>query len=145
MSPTTSRLQLALNVSDLEAAVSFYSRVFDVAPHKRREGYANFVVENPPLKLVLFETGEDRGSGALGALNHLGVEVMSGVEVTAASRRLADSGLDAMDELDTTCCHALQDKVWVHDPDGVSWEVYVVKDDNPQLLPLTTTDAGCCE
>lgn len=139
-----SRLQLALNVSDLESAIAFYSRVFDVAPHKRREGYANFVVENPPLKLVLFETGDARGTGAAGALNHLGVEVMSGEEVTAASQRLADSGLDAVDELDTTCCHALQDKVWVHDPDGVSWEVYVVKDDTPDLLPLTTTDGVCC-
>jgi catechol 2,3-dioxygenase-like lactoylglutathione lyase family enzyme len=146
-----SRVQLALNVSDLDAAVSFYSRVFDVAPHKLRDGYANFVVEDPPLKLVLFETAGVRGQGPAGALNHLGVEVHASQQVAAASRRLADAGLDAVDELDTTCCHALQDKVWVHDPDGVAWEVYVVKDDDPSTptgapasQPLLISDDGVC-
>ena len=127
-----SRVQLALNVSDLEASVAFYSAMFGVEPHKRRPGYANFAIESPPLKLVLIEVDEsDRGTGPAGALNHLGVEVFSGEEVTQAAERLQSAGLATFDETDTTCCYALQDKVWVHDPAGAPWEVYVVKDDNP--------------
>ncbi len=128
----TSRVQLALNVSDLEASVAFYSAMFGVAPHKRRPGYANFAVADPPLKLVLIETSEEtRGSGTVGALNHLGVEVRATGEVEAARRRFAEAGLASFDENDTTCCYALQDKVWVHDPAGAPWEVYTVKDDDP--------------
>jgi len=148
---TTSRVQLALRVADLEAAVDFYSRLFDTAPAKRRPGYANFAVAEPPLKLVLIETSEEtRGSGVVGALNHLGVEVPSTDDVAAARARFTDAGLAAFDENDTTCCYALQDKVWVHDPAGAPWEVYTVKDDNPaDARPATASleilgDGACC-
>ena len=127
-----SRVQLALNVADLEASVAFYSTLFGVEPHKRRPGYANFAIKEPALKLVLIEMGEDaRGHGTTGALNHLGVEVDSAAEVEAGSARLAEAGLVTLDELNTTCCYALQDKVWVHDPAGAPWEIYTVKDDDP--------------
>lgn len=147
-----SRVQLALNVADLEASVAFYSTLFGVAPHKRRPGYANFAIDSPPLKLVLIEVAEvDRGSGAAGALNHLGVEVFSGDEVAEAADRLTSAGLATFDERDTTCCYALQDKVWVHDPAGTPWEVYVVKDDDPSdarpataSLPLLEEESPAC-
>lgn len=152
-----SRVQLALNVSDLEASIAFYSAMFGTQPHKRRPGYANFAIAEPPLKLVLIETTDEvRGVGVTGALNHLGVEVESGDEVGAARDRFALAGLASFDENDTTCCYALQDKVWVHDPSGAPWEVYVVKDDNPvdgrpatASLPLLEAKAeaegaGCC-
>ncbi len=150
-----SRVQLALNVSDLEASVTFYSTLFGVEPHKRRPGYANFAITEPPLKLVLIEVpAETRGAGVAGALNHLGVEVESGDEVDASTTRLRDAGLATFDEKDTTCCYALQDKVWVHDPAGAPWEIYTVKDDdpaNPQpataSLPLLAPvggDGACC-
>ncbi|CAN7315279.1 ArsI/CadI family heavy metal resistance metalloenzyme [Knoellia sp. LjRoot47] len=129
---SSSRVQLALNVTDLEASIAFYSAMFGVEPAKRRPGYANFAVAEPPLKLVLIETTDDvRGSGTAGALNHLGVEVPSVEGVAAARERFAEAGLAAFDENDTTCCYALQDKVWVHDPAGAPWEVYTVKDENP--------------
>jgi catechol 2,3-dioxygenase-like lactoylglutathione lyase family enzyme len=149
-----SRVQLALNVADLEASVQFYSQMFGVEPHKRRPGYANFVVADPALKLVLIEVPEDvRGGGTAGALNHLGVEVESTDDVTAAQQRLASAGLATFDETDTTCCYALQDKVWVHDPAGAPWEFYTVKDENPPdarpataSLPLLqdSNDGACC-
>ena len=150
-----SRVQLALNVSDLEASVTFYSTMFGVEPHKRRPGYANFAITEPPLKLVLIEVPADaRGTGVAGALNHLGVEVASVEEVEVGAARLRDAGLATFDEKDTTCCYALQDKVWVHDPAGAPWEIYTVKDDDPDnpqpataSLPLLTTvggDGACC-
>jgi len=155
--PTTSRVQLALNVTDLEASIAFYSAMFGVEPAKRRPGYANFAVTEPPLKLVLIETTqEQRGTGTAGALNHLGVEVFSVDGVTAARERFATAGLAAFDENDTTCCYALQDKVWVHDPAGAPWEVYTVKDENPadarpasaslEVLDVSGSgaNAGCC-
>lgn len=155
--PTSSRVQLALNVTDLEASIAFYTAMFGVEPAKRRPGYANFAVTEPPLKLVLIETTEEnRGTGTAGALNHLGVEVPSVEGVTAARERFATAGLAAFDENDTSCCYALQDKVWVHDPAGAPWEVYTVKDDNPaDARPATaslevldgsasTSGAGCC-
>jgi len=149
--PTTGRVQLALNVSDLEASVAFYSAMFGVEPHKRRPGYANFAIAEPPLKLVLLETSEaTRGTGTTGALNHLGVEVASAEAVLAARARFTDAGLAAFDENDTTCCYALQDKVWVHDPAGAPWEVYTVKDENPaEARPATASlgilgDGACC-
>jgi catechol 2,3-dioxygenase-like lactoylglutathione lyase family enzyme len=149
--PMTGRVQLALNVSDLEASVAFYSAMFGVQPHKRRPGYANFAITEPPLKLVLIETSEaTRGTGTAGALNHLGVEVASTDDVTAARARFTDAGLTAFDENDTTCCYALQDKVWVHDPAGAPWEVYTVKDENPaDARPATASleilgDGACC-
>jgi catechol 2,3-dioxygenase-like lactoylglutathione lyase family enzyme len=150
-----SRVQLALNVSDLEASVAFYSHLFATEPHKRRPGYANFAISDPPLKLVLIEVPQaDRGAGTAGALNHLGVEVEAAEQVEAQADRLREAGLAAFDEKDTTCCYALQDKVWVHDPAGAPWEIYTVKDDdpaNPQpataSLPLLATEAegaACC-
>lgn len=149
---TTARVQLALNVADLEGAIAFYSAMFGVEPHKRRPGYANFVVDVPPLKLVLIEVPEsDRGHGAVGALNHLGVEVFDVADVAGARARLSEAGLATFNENDTTCCYALQDKVWVHDPHGAPWEVYVVKDENPAdarpataSLPLLEQDSACC-
>lgn len=147
----TSRVQLALNVSDLEASIAFYSAMFGVQPHKRRPGYANFAIIEPPLKLVLIETSEaTRGTGTGGALNHLGVEVVSTAAVGEARARFEDAGLASFDELDTTCCYALQDKVWVHDPAGAPWEVYTVKDEDPVgARPATASleilgDGGCC-
>lgn len=149
-----SRVQLALNVADLDASIAFYSAMFGTQPHKLRPGYANFAIESPPLKLVLIEVPEaDRGHGAAGALNHLGVEVFSDDDVAAAAQRFTDAGMATFDERDTTCCYALQDKVWVHDPAGAPWEVYVVKDDNPAAARPATAplelvdsngDAPCC-
>ena len=147
-----SRVQLALNVADLEASVAFYSTVFGVEPHKRRPGYANFAIVDPPLKLVLIEVPlEDRGSGVYGALNHLGVEVGEADEVRDATRRLAAAGLATFEENDTTCCYALQDKVWVTDPAGAPWEFYTVKDDDPNdaraegpSMSMVGEESACC-
>jgi catechol 2,3-dioxygenase-like lactoylglutathione lyase family enzyme len=143
-----SRIQLALNVADLEASVEFYSRLFATEPHKRRPGYANFAIADPPLKLVLIEVPADhRGEGTVGALNHLGIEVDGTGAVASHSARLKDEGMATTDELDTTCCYALQDKVWVHDPAGAPWEVYTVKDDNPEVadgLLVLSSDGACC-
>jgi catechol 2,3-dioxygenase-like lactoylglutathione lyase family enzyme len=119
-----SRIQLAINVSDLEAAVDFYSKLFATTPAKRKPGYANFAIEEPPLKLVLIENADSPGT-----LNHLGVEVFSTDEVGAAQRRLAGEGLATADE-SGVCCYAQQEKVWVNDPDGAPWEVYTVLADS---------------
>jgi catechol 2,3-dioxygenase-like lactoylglutathione lyase family enzyme len=115
-----SRVQLALNVTDLEQAVGFYTKLFGVEPAKQRPGYANFAVADPPLKLVLIEGTE----GA--TLNHLGVEVDTPDDVHAATTRLSGEGLSTAVEDDVSCCFARQDKVWVDDPDGASWEIYTV-------------------
>jgi catechol 2,3-dioxygenase-like lactoylglutathione lyase family enzyme len=138
-----SRVQLALNVSDLDEAVEFYSKLFATAPAKLRPGYANFAIADPPLKLVLVEKADDRGLGVEGALNHLGVEVESQSEVAEASGRLSGEGLVTEDEKQTTCCYALQDKVWVHDPDGAPWEVYTVLADAPDESGIDG-DGTCC-
>ncbi|MFF2945187.1 ArsI/CadI family heavy metal resistance metalloenzyme [Streptomyces niveus] len=124
-----SRVQLALRVSDLEASITFYSKLFGTEPAKRREGYANFALTEPPLKLVLIE-GE---AGQETRLDHLGVEVETAEQVTAATTRLRDAGLATFEENDTSCCYALQDKVWVHGPGREPWEVYVVKADAATL------------
>lgn len=145
-----SRVQLALNVTDIDAAIEFYGKLFDVEPAKRRPGYANFAIASPPLKLVLIENADVRGNGVAGALNHLGVEVDATSEVTDATRRLTGEGLDTLTQDNTTCCYAVQDKVWVQDPDGAPWEVYTVLADAPQSGDLRgesgcTTDAsGAC-
>ncbi|MET9796009.1 ArsI/CadI family heavy metal resistance metalloenzyme [Nocardiopsis alba] len=123
-----SRVQLALNVADLEASVVFYSTLFGVEPAKRRPGYANFAISEPPLKLVLIE-GEP---GQETRLDHLGVEVEETEQVNAATQRFKDSGLATFEENDTSCCYAVQDKVWVHGPGKEPWEVYVVKSDSDQ-------------
>jgi catechol 2,3-dioxygenase-like lactoylglutathione lyase family enzyme len=119
-----SRVQLALNVADLDAAVEFYAKLFATEPAKRRPGYANFAVQEPPLKLVLIE-----GSGVPGTLNHLGVEVGSTDEVAVAANRLRDVGLATAVEDSVSCCFAVQDKVWVDAPDGEPWEIYTVLGD----------------
>ncbi|GHH12393.1 ArsI/CadI family heavy metal resistance metalloenzyme [Streptomyces rubradiris] len=138
-----SRAQLALRVSDLEASITFYSKLFGTEPAKRREGYANFAIAEPPLKLVLIqgEPGQDT------RLDHLGVEVESAGQVTAATERLKDAGLATFEENDTSCCYALQDKVWVHGPGREPWEVYVVKADADTLGESARTgpsDDDCC-
>ena len=143
-----SRVQLALRVADLDAAVDFYSRLFDTVPAKRRPGYANFAIAAPPLKLVLLEGEPDAPT----RMDHLGVEVSSTDEVTAATSRLADAGLATRVEDDTTCCYAVQDKVWVSGPGGEPWEVYTVTGDaRPDLegrteveLSALAGDGTCC-
>ena len=138
-----SRVQLALNVSDIDEAVEFYSKLFGTEPAKRQPGYANFAIADPPLKLVLMEDHTARGHGTVGALNHLGVEVETPDEVTAATGRLSDKGLETAVEEQTTCCYAVQDKVWVSDPDGAPWEVYTVLADAPAETGIAG-DGSCC-
>jgi len=132
-----SRVQLALRVADLEASIEFYSRLFDTGPAKRRPGYANFAIAEPPLKLVLLEgrPGEET------RMDHLGVEVEDTDLVAAATNRLADAGLATRVEDQTTCCYAVQDKVWVTGPGNEPWEVYTVTDDaRPDLEGKTSLD-----
>ena len=121
-----SRIQLALNVDDVETATAFYAKLFGVQPAKRRPGYANFAIEDPALKLVLIE---NPGQG--GTLNHLGVEVATTAEVNGATQRLASEGFTTRSEAGTECCYAVQDKVWVDGPGGEAWEVYTVLADAP--------------
>ena len=136
------RLQLALNVSDMDAAVDFYSRMFGVQPARRRPGYANFAIDEPPLKLVLFEathTVADGAAdpfgccGAAGTINHLGVETETVEQVIEAERRLSGAGLDTTGVDDTTCCYAEKSETWVTDPDGSRWEWYVRTGDSEVL------------
>lgn len=121
-----SRVQLALNVTDIAKAVEFYSKLFDTLPAKRKPGYANFAIADPPLKLVLFE-GPDGGT-----LNHLGIETESAAEVAAAEIRLTDTGLETTGIDDTICCYATKVETWVTDPDGAMWEWYVKTGDADQ-------------
>lgn len=121
------RLQLALNVDNLDRAVDYYGRLFGVKPHKRRPGYANFAIDNPALKLVLFEN-----PGASERINHLGVEVTTQQELDTAIERLSAEGLADLRENATTCCHATQDKVWSAEPEGIKWEWYRILDDAPE-------------
>jgi catechol 2,3-dioxygenase-like lactoylglutathione lyase family enzyme len=123
-----SRVQLALNVADIDEAVDFYSRLFATEPAKRRPGYANFAIADPPLKLVLFEA-----PGATERLNHLGVEVESTDDVTAAQQRVERVGLEPVED-NGTCCYAVQDKVWVEGPDAARWEIYTVLADADELV-----------
>ncbi len=142
-----SRVQLALNVSNIDEAVTFYSKLFGAEPAKRRAGYANFAIADPPLKLVLIEDETSRGHGTASALNHLGVEVSTSEDVMAATARLAGEGLATTLEESTTCCYAVQDKVWVHDPNGAPWEVYTVLADAPaeESAVINPVGAnGCC-
>jgi catechol 2,3-dioxygenase-like lactoylglutathione lyase family enzyme len=133
-----SRIQLALRVADLEGSVAFYSKLFGAEPAKRRPGYANFAIAEPPLKLVLIEGT----AGEPTRMDHLGVEVETTDEVTAAARRLAAEGLATATEQDTACCYAVQDKVWVTGPGDEPWEVYVVKSDADTLDKAA--DSACC-
>jgi catechol 2,3-dioxygenase-like lactoylglutathione lyase family enzyme len=136
-----SRLQLALNVDDIDAAVDFYTTLFDTGPAKRRPGYANFAVANPPLKLVLFENPAQTGT-----LNHLGVERESMAEVEAEADRLEAAGLALDVEGDVVCCYARQDKHWVTGPDQQRWENYVVlADAHAELEGKTAADLALVE
>jgi len=128
-----SRVQLALNVDDLDTAITFYSKLFGAQPVKVKPGYANFAIADPPLKLVLLE---NPGQG--GTLNHLGVEVESSEQVHTEIARLAGEGMFTEEEIGTTCCFATQDKVWVTGPGGERWEVYTVLADSETFF-------GCCE
>jgi hypothetical protein len=142
-----SRVQLALNVEDIDEAVAFYSRLFATEPAKRRPGYANFAVAEPPLKLVLIE---NPGHG--GSLNHLGVEVATTEEVASSAARLEDEGMDTVTEDAVSCCYAVQDKVWVEEPRGATWEIYTVLADadgwvrpsGDAELDATSLGAGAC-
>ncbi len=138
-----SRVQLALNVSDLDEAIGFYTKLFGTEPAKIRPGYANFAIAEPPLKLVLIA-----GAGTPGTLNHLGVEVASTDDVAAAQTRLTGAGLACATEDAVECCFALQDKVWVDAPDGEPWEIYTVLADveHPagQLRTVTPQQDACC-
>jgi catechol 2,3-dioxygenase-like lactoylglutathione lyase family enzyme len=135
------RLQLALNVSDLDEAVEFYSRMFDTKPAKIRDGYANFAIAEPPLKLVLFAAGGEPGS-----INHLGVETETADEVVAAEARLSDNGLETTGVDDTLCCYAEKTETWVEGPDDTRWEWYVKKADSEQLgnVVLTAPGSNAC-
>jgi catechol 2,3-dioxygenase-like lactoylglutathione lyase family enzyme len=133
-----SRVQLALRVADLEGSVAFYSRLFGTGPAKRRPGYANFAIAEPPLKLVLLEGAP----GEPTRIDHLGVEAETAGEVAAAAGRLAARGLETVIEEDAVCCYAVQDKVWIAGPGGERWEVYVVKADAD--TPGKAADSACC-
>jgi catechol 2,3-dioxygenase-like lactoylglutathione lyase family enzyme len=134
------RVQLALNVDDLDASIAFYSKLFATEPAKVRDGYANFAVAEPPLKLVLIE---NPGQG--GSLNHLGVEVPDTETVDAEQTRLAEAGFASIEERDSTCCYAKQDKFWLQDtPDGERWEIYTVLADSPTFATETVDAGRCC-
>ena len=134
------RLQLALNVDNIDESIEFYSKMFDTAPYKTKPGYANFEIEQPPLKLVLFER---QGSG--GTLNHLGVEVESADQVEAAEARIAGQGLQTTGVDDTLCCYAAKTETWVQGPD-TKWEWYVKNDDVAESNFTVDAGPGCeCE
>jgi catechol 2,3-dioxygenase-like lactoylglutathione lyase family enzyme len=138
------RPHLALTVSDVERSIPFYRALFGAEPAKVRAGYAKFEVAEPALNFTLNQ-GE-RGNG-LGAFNHAGIQVESTDDVLAAKLRLTKAGLAAFDEMNTTCCYARQDKIWVKDPDGTPWEVFAVLEDEPQAHEgeaLAATTAACC-
>lgn len=139
------RLQLALNVENLDEAVAFYEKLFDAPVNKRKPGYANFAIDEPPLKLVLFEQ-----PGAPERLNHLGVEVFGDEDVTLAAERLKAAGMVDLVEDETTCCYAKADKVWTTDPQGMRWEWYRVLADSetfgapPPEPEARSEPTGCC-
>ena len=122
------RIQLALNVRDIDEAVDYYGKLFGALPHKRRPGYANFALDEPPLKLVLFEN-----PGAPERINHLGVEVFDAARVREAGARLEAANILAETEEQAVCCHAEQTKVWSDEPQGLRWEWYAITDDAPDF------------
>jgi len=132
------RLQLAMNVSDLDESIDFYTKMFDTPPAKIKPGYANFAIENPPLKLVLFE-----GEGAGGTINHLGVEVETAAEVTAAEQRISAAGIETTGVDDTMCCYADKTETWVDAPDN-KWEWYVKNGDNEQFTNIIVGEGSTC-
>lgn len=135
-----SRVQLALNVADVDEAITFYSKLFNTEPAKVRPGYANFAVAEPPLKLVLVENT----AAEAGSLNHLGVEVEPTEDVSSAHKRLTSEDLETVTEDSVSCCHAVQDKVWVHGPGGEPWEVYTVLADADESCGIPSREAEHC-
>ena len=135
------RLQLALNVDNLDESISFYEKMFDTPVNKRRPGYANFAIENPPLKLVLFE-----GQGPSGSLNHLGVEVEQASQVSDAEQRISATGIETTGIDDTVCCYAEKTETWVSGPDNTRWEWYVKTGDADVLenTIISSSDTTCC-
>ena len=131
------RLQLALNVKNIDDAVQYYSKLFNSKPHKRKDGYANFAIANPPLKLVLLE---DKAADS--RINHLGVEVLPGEDLNVEIDRLQQSSLVDKVEGQTNCCYAIQDKAWTTEPEGLKWEWYQIIDDNP--AENTACESGVC-
>lgn len=134
----TLKAHLAINVSDVDSSIDFYKRMLGIEPSKVRTGYAKFDVANPPLNLTLNQVAFE----GKGALSHLGIQVATTEDVIALSEQWKDSGLTPREEMQTTCCYALQDKAWVNDPDGNEWEVFVVLEDN--LAEAKSNDATCC-
>lgn len=142
------KVHVALNVNDVERSVKFYRAMFGLAPVKRKPGYAKFDIAEPPLNLTLNHEGRVTDPGAL---NHLGVEVASTADVVAAKERLRQAALATFDEMNVDCCYALQDKIWVTDPDGNRWEIFTVKvgDTQPELnvterTPNVSQPSKCC-
>jgi predicted enzyme related to lactoylglutathione lyase len=135
------RPHLALTVSDVARSVPFYEALFGVAPEKVRPGYAKFSVAEPALNFTL---NEGERQGALGAFNHAGIQVASTDDVLAAKLRLKRAGLATFDEMDTTCCYAHQDKIWVHDPDGTPWEVFATHADSEEAGEPVAAGRACC-
>jgi len=133
----TMRVQLALNVDNLEQAIAYYSKLFDAEPHKIRDGYANFALDTPPLKLVLFENpnAEER-------INHLGIEVDEAEQIATAQARLASAEILGEVQNNETCCHATQNKVWSQEPQGLRWEWYQITNDAPEIEEQATS---CCQ
>lgn len=138
------RVQLALNVKNIDEAIGYYSKLFGVEVNKRKPGYANFAINEPPLKLVLFENDNAE------RLNHLGVEVFDQADVAAATDRFVNAGIADKQEMDSTCCYATQNKIWSHDPQGMRWEWYQVLEDSetffaevPEAKPDTKASACC--
>ena len=137
-----SRVQIALNVSNIDEAVAFYSKMLGEKPAKQRPGYANFAIAQPPLKLVLIENDKTAGT-----LNHLGIEVETSAEVAIAGDRFKQLGLATKTEEQVNCCYAVQDKVWVTDPDSSSWEIYTVLGDSESFCREASTQetVNCCK
>ena len=137
------RPHLALNVTDVEQSIPFYRALFGTEATKVRPGYAKFEIAEPALNLTLNEGDRDEN---LGAFNHAGIQVESTDDVLLARARLVEAGLAAFDEMETTCCYAKQDKIWVRDPDGTPWEVFTVHGDSEEETPATAGEPGarCC-
>lgn len=140
MTSTIAKTHVSLNVSNIENAIKFYEAFFGEKVHKTRKGYANFDLQNPPLKLALNEANIEQGKGTL---SHLGIQVSSKEEVEKGVLRLKQAGLLTLEEKNTTCCYALQDKVWAMDPDGNKWEVYVLLDDMLETSKPEDVSACC--
>ena len=144
ISPKVLKAHVSLTVSNIEASIDFYRRMLGIEPFKVRPGYAKFDVENPPLNLSLL-SGPRPGKGSL---SHMGLQMANTEDVLAVRNRWADSGLEPREELQTNCCYALQDKAWVHDPDGNEWEVFTViantEDSSASCCQPTSTGSGCC-